>query len=78
MARFRPDGTLDAIVKLPVSRPTSCAFGGSVLKTLYVTTARQGLDEAQLQREPLAGAVFAYETAVSGHSAGRLADTIGQ
>ena len=66
LARFAPDGRLDRFVPLPVSRPTSCVFGGSKLDTLYVTSARIGLDAAALAKEPLAGAVFAIDPGVRG------------
>lgn len=71
VARFAPDGRLDRFVPLPVSRPTSCAFGGPGLDRLYVTSARTGLDEAVLAREPLAGAVFALDVGVKGLAARR-------
>ena len=48
----------DATVPLPVDRPTSCAFGGPDRSTLFVTTARHGLDDAALSRQPHAGHVF--------------------
>jgi L-arabinonolactonase len=59
--QYRPDGTLKASVTLPVDRPTSCAFGGADGATLFVTTAREGLDEAALARQPHAGHVLAIE-----------------
>jgi sugar lactone lactonase YvrE len=40
--RYRPDGTLDAHIPLPVTHPTSLAFGGPGLADLYVTSARRG------------------------------------
>lgn len=66
MVRYAPDGSVDRIVALPVEHPTSCAFGGPDLATLYVTSAREGLSEAQLEGQPLAGSVFALEPGVSG------------
>jgi len=66
LARFAPDGRLDRFVPLPVSRPTSCVFGGSKLDTLYVTSARIGLDAAALAKEPLAGGIFALDPGVRG------------
>ena len=36
-----PDGRILSTVSLPVSQPTSCAFGGRNLDTLYVTSSRQ-------------------------------------
>jgi sugar lactone lactonase YvrE len=71
IARFAPDGRLDRFVPLPVSRPTSCAFGGAKLDRLYVTSARIGLDAAALAREPWAGAVLALEPGVAGLPARR-------
>lgn len=55
LARYDPDGSLVATVPLPVDRPTSCAFGGTDGGTLFVTTAREGLDETALARQPDAG-----------------------
>lgn len=60
--RYTPDGRLDAVVPLPVVRPTSCCFGGDVL---YITSARRGLTQDQ----PLAGAVFAVAAGVAGAAA---------
>jgi sugar lactone lactonase YvrE len=59
--RYGADGSLLATVRLPVDRPTSCAFGGPELATLFVTTARAGLDEAALDRQPHAGHVFRFD-----------------
>jgi sugar lactone lactonase YvrE len=39
--RYRPDGALDAHIPLPVTHPTSLAFGGPTLQDLYVTSARR-------------------------------------
>jgi sugar lactone lactonase YvrE len=56
--RYAPDGSLLSMVRLPVERPTSCAFGGPDRATLFVTTAQAGLDEVALARQPDAGHVF--------------------
>jgi sugar lactone lactonase YvrE len=55
LRRFTPDGDQDAVVEMPVSQPTSCAFGGPGMSDLYVTSARVGLTEAELKAQPLAG-----------------------
>jgi sugar lactone lactonase YvrE len=55
---YAPDGSLKHTITLPVDRPTSCAFGGSDRATLFITTARHGLDPAAIQRQPDAGRVF--------------------
>jgi sugar lactone lactonase YvrE len=59
--RYRRDGQLLETVKLPVERPTSCAFGGPDRETLFVTTARVDLDEVALARQPEAGRLFAID-----------------
>jgi sugar lactone lactonase YvrE len=55
---FSPDGSLLSTVAMPVDRPTSCAFGGPDRATLFITTAREGLDETAMARQPDAGRVF--------------------
>jgi sugar lactone lactonase YvrE len=59
VCRYAPDGSLLATVRLPVERPTSCAFGGPGLDTLFVTSARTDLDDDALARQPHAGRLFA-------------------
>lgn len=39
--RYAPDGSLDAVVEVPASHPTSCAFGGPDLDELWITTSQQ-------------------------------------
>lgn len=38
--RYTPKGRLDCSVKLPIAKPSMCAFGGSDLRTLYITSMR--------------------------------------
>ena len=64
--RFTPDGRIDREIRLPVSQVTMCAFGGPDLRTLYITTARENLDDAALAKEPLAGGIFAVDAGVQG------------
>jgi sugar lactone lactonase YvrE len=59
--RYAPDGSFLTSVRLPVERPTSCAFGGPRRDTLFVTTARADLDDDALARQPHAGKVFAID-----------------
>ena len=42
-------------IALPVSRPTSCMFGGPDLRTLFVTTSREKRPADELAAQPLAG-----------------------
>jgi sugar lactone lactonase YvrE len=66
IVRYAPDGRIDRIVETPVEQPSSCAFGGPDLATLYVTSAREGLSEAALARQPQAGGLFAFDPGVRG------------
>jgi len=66
IVRYAPDGCIDAEIQLPVQRPTSCTFGGEDLKTLYITSARTGLDHKQLKQQPLAGDIFTVDTPIAG------------
>jgi sugar lactone lactonase YvrE len=61
--RYDKTGQLDLVIDLPVSNVTACTFGGPDLRTLYITTSRQGLDP---QDQPDAGAVFRYDAGVRG------------
>ena len=53
-------------IELPVPNVTSCTFGGSDLKTLFITTARMGMTEEELNNNPHAGSVFAYNASTKG------------
>jgi sugar lactone lactonase YvrE len=64
--RYRPDGTVDDVVRLPVSQVTSCAFGGDDLGDLFITSARMDLSDAELRDEPLAGGIFRCRPGVCG------------
>lgn len=66
LIRLSPEGAIDRVVQLPVSKPTSCAFGGPDYGTLYVTTATRGLDPAALAAETHAGRVLALDVGVKG------------
>ena len=66
LVRYAPDGAIDRIVPLPVAHPSSCAFGGEDLGTLFVTTARWLLTEQALAGQPWAGSLLAFEPGVKG------------
>ncbi len=66
VVRYRPDGSIERRIKLPVSQPSCPAFGGPDLDQLMVTTAREGLTPEQLADQPLAGALFVFQTDVTG------------
>jgi sugar lactone lactonase YvrE len=58
VSRFAEDGTLLRRIQLPVSQVTSVTFAGEHLDRLIATSARDGLSPQQVEREPLAGALF--------------------
>jgi sugar lactone lactonase YvrE len=64
--RYSPAGTLVARVELPVANVTKLAFGGADRRTLFATTAAQGLDAPALARQPLAGGLFTWPAPVRG------------
>ena len=66
--RYDPDGTLMTTVHLPVVHVTSAAFGGPDLSTLFVTTSRHKLDEAERAAQPLAGALLVVDPGVRGRA----------
>jgi sugar lactone lactonase YvrE len=76
LRRYRPDGTLDTVVSLPVSQVSSACFGGPDLSTLYITTARQGFTEDKLLAEPHAGDIFSCTPGVAGRLPFRFAGPI--
>ncbi|MER8187720.1 SMP-30/gluconolactonase/LRE family protein [Kitasatospora sp. NPDC094015] len=62
--RYLPDGTLDTVLPTGVSHPTSCAFGGEDLRTLYITTARRPAADGAFS--PHAGQLHAVRVPVPG------------
>jgi sugar lactone lactonase YvrE len=68
--RYRPDGTFDGLVEVPVRNVTACTFGGPRLDELFITTSRRGMGAAA---EPAAGAVFRADVAVAGLPAATFA-----
>lgn len=77
LVRIAPDGTLDRTVELPCSWPTSCAFGGEDLDTLFVTSARFTMSADHLQANPHEGGLFAIRPEVRGIRTNRFGDNAG-
>lgn len=73
VVRYTPAGKVDRVLELPVKNPTCCAFGGRKLDVLYVTTAAQRLNEAQLEEQPLAGSLLAVRPGSTGLAESRYA-----
>lgn len=70
IVRHRPDGTVARVVELPVTCPTSCAFGGDGLRELFVTSARRGRRWSAGRME---GAVLVVDAGVAGLPVGSYA-----
>lgn len=76
LRRITPDGRVVHTVAMPVSQPTSCAFGSGT--DLYVTSAREGFTAAQLHEQPLAGSVFRVDAEIAGSPVFAMASRSGQ
>jgi sugar lactone lactonase YvrE len=69
--RYSPDGSLAAVVSVPVTYPTAVALGGPDRRTLFVTTSRHHLSDPSV--EPEAGSVLSLTTQVPGLPTRRFA-----
>jgi sugar lactone lactonase YvrE len=58
---YAPDGSVERTLDLPVSRPSSCTFGGERHRTLFVTTAQHGMNAEELARDASAGMLLSVE-----------------
>jgi sugar lactone lactonase YvrE len=58
IAVLAADGSLTKYLDLPCASPTSCAFGGTHLDRLFVTSARFGMSNADLAMRPTEGGLF--------------------
>lgn len=66
VANFGLDGALLGTVELAATWPTSCAFGGEDLGTLFIASARFTMGEAHLFANPQEGGLFASRTGAHG------------
>jgi len=64
--RYLPDGTLDAIIPLPVSNVSSIELGGPDMRDAWITTAWELLSEEEHAEQPLAGSLFHTRVEVPG------------
>ena len=62
------NGKLLEQVKVPAWNDTSCVFGGKDMNELFITSARTGMSESELQEYPLSGGLFKATTNVRGMS----------
>jgi sugar lactone lactonase YvrE len=66
VVRVAPDGNVDRLIELPCSWPTSCAFGGPDLDTLYITSASFPHSPEHIAAHPHEGALVAVDAGVRG------------
>ncbi len=76
LRRYDPDGTLMRSLELPVHHPTSIAFGGPELATMFVTTSRHKLTDAERADQPDAGAIVVIDAGVRGRPANEVAPEV--
>lgn len=70
--RIRPDGSLDLVVTVPASQPTSICIGGRSGRQAFVTTAAYQLPAATALAEG-AGHIYTFEAPAPGVPAHRAA-----
>lgn len=59
-------GKVLARILVPAPHVTSCCFGGKGLDTLYITTARSGLDRESREKFPMSGGLFSCQPGPNG------------
>jgi sugar lactone lactonase YvrE len=64
--RYLPDGTLDAVIPLPVSNVSSIELGGPDMRDAWITTAWELLSEEEHAAQPLSGSLFHTRVEVPG------------
>lgn len=70
LARYRPDGSLERLLDLPVRKPTCPSFGGPGFGIMYVTSARVALDDPR----PGEGGLLAIDCGIKGLPECRFGD----
>ena len=68
VTRYSPDGRVDREITVPCPNITCPCFGGTDLKTLYITTASQDMTPDERERYPHAGSVFSFAIDVPGQA----------
>ncbi|PTL37784.1 SMP-30/gluconolactonase/LRE family protein [Alkalicoccus saliphilus] len=59
-------------IPIPAKQVTSCAFGGENRDELFITTAREGIPDDELEDQPHAGGIFRVKMKVKGAPAYRF------
>lgn len=71
IARITPDGKLDRMIEAPVDLPSSVAFGGDGMATLFVTSIKDSGSGRAVSKHPDGGKLFA----IDGLGASGIAET---
>jgi sugar lactone lactonase YvrE len=66
LRRYDPDGALMIDIALPTPGATCPVFGGNDLSTIFVTTSRHRLTEAERATDHIAGAILVVDAGVRG------------
>jgi L-arabinonolactonase len=61
IACFKPDGRLDRLIDAPTDLPSSLAFGGDDLATLFVTSIKDSGSGRAISKHPDGGRLFAID-----------------
>jgi sugar lactone lactonase YvrE len=70
--RWNPhDGKFLEKIEVPAPNVSSCTFGGQNMDQLFITTARQELSDAALEKYPDSGSVFTTKMPVKGIAANK-------
>lgn len=60
--RYSVDGILREVVSVPVRQTTCCAFAGTGMRRLFITTGTEGWTDEERRADPRAGLVYQVET----------------
>jgi sugar lactone lactonase YvrE len=66
VTRYDPDGRIDRVLRVPVPKPTSIAFGGPDMKRLFITSASLDMTPQQLAEAPWSGCLMACDLDIAG------------
>ena len=64
--RYDSEGKPDVFVQVTIPKVTCACLGGKNLNKLYITTAKLGLSDEELEKYPLAGGLYVVETEYEG------------
>jgi xylono-1,5-lactonase len=66
ISQMTPSGVVIKTYAVPALNVTTLCFGGEDYRTLYITTARDGMSASQLEAQPLSGSLFVLQPGTQG------------